>query len=826
MKKYITSGLLILASLSFAHAQVTDIDTSNTKSCAIISQNLHYFSFDINGSNDVSILQDFLNTQGYLKSQPTGFFGSATRRAVIAFQNDNGLRATPPGYVGPATRAKIQEIDCKENSNTSVNTKLPKSTLSVNHLNIIAGQPVSITYQVSNASYCDATGGWSGTYYAPVGKSDWAGDKGYFYPTTTTTYGFTCHGSNGTYDNQSITVKVEQGDVIPPAPTIPTASGTPDTTFQISSPAQGATLTAGQAYSTSWYAGAGNVADSYQVYLVDQKGNNEWTYLGVAYQAKGSFTFTLPTNTKESVYVLNFSGKGISGGNSKMFNVIKPSYSTDPVITSFGNKDPDYRTGSTTIIWNTSKPTNVSLDMVCTPGSISFVTDKGNYPTCEKGGVWFWQGQSTGTIVVAPLRSKTPFTVPFTLTISNQNGAVSQKQTINVTFAANFVDIMPISTTTTDTSFQILPLDNYGIPVTAGQKRNVCWKYGKDNKNELMSFVIGRLDAQKGDGSYKLGSAYLSQGCQNFTIPSNLTDGAYLISANNVSNSLYANSPTFTVKANVLQPTLSSASPNITVGQNFTLYGGNFNGTSVVYNGMPPDVHIVYATNLGNTSSTSTVSGSNSFVSSSGSFGSSYEKLKIVSYTTNSITVNIPDDHSSGEFPIYVTNGSYPTNYKIAGPFKITIKDKLPPVTASFTYNHVPTNYDGKTNSNFYYKINNYKSGSYLNIVPTIYCNDTYIAPLKRECGNYVFDIYDAGVLKYKEVSGDPYVKGGSVYTLPAKPTSNIAIVGKIKSGYTKTTGLENPVPDRFDFRFSLVEASATSSKEVWSKIETVYFKG
>ena len=120
MKKYIISVLLLSAGFGFASAQTSDVDTSNDNSCAIISSNLRYLSRDANGSTDVSILQDFLNGRGYLKSQPTGFFGSATRRAVIAFQNDNGLRATPPGYVGPGTRAKIKEIDCSDTS--AVNT--------------------------------------------------------------------------------------------------------------------------------------------------------------------------------------------------------------------------------------------------------------------------------------------------------------------------------------------------------------------------------------------------------------------------------------------------------------------------------------------------------------------------------------------------------------------------------------------------------------------------------------------------------------------------------------------------------------------------------
>ena len=78
MKKYIISVLLLSASFGLASAQTADVDTSSDNSCAIITSNLRYLSRDTNGSIDVSILQDFLSTRGYLKSQPTGFFGSAT----------------------------------------------------------------------------------------------------------------------------------------------------------------------------------------------------------------------------------------------------------------------------------------------------------------------------------------------------------------------------------------------------------------------------------------------------------------------------------------------------------------------------------------------------------------------------------------------------------------------------------------------------------------------------------------------------------------------------------------------------------------------------
>lgn len=166
MKKYIISVLLLSAGFSFASAQTSDVDTSNDNSCAIISSNLRYLSRDANGSTDVSILQDFLNGRGYLKSQPTGFFGSATRRAVIAFQNDNGLRATPPGFVGPGTRAKIKEIDCSDT--TSVNTT-PVTNPVTSNVNTNTQNSNTNTYTPTYTA--PATQTTNNTYTPPVASS-------------------------------------------------------------------------------------------------------------------------------------------------------------------------------------------------------------------------------------------------------------------------------------------------------------------------------------------------------------------------------------------------------------------------------------------------------------------------------------------------------------------------------------------------------------------------------------------------------------------------------------------------------------------------------
>src|SRR3989344_6015516 len=118
MKKYILSsfavlvlGLLIIPSFSFA--QVGDVDPNPIASdCIALQNNLRYRDRDINKNGEVSTLQDFLQSKGYLNSEPTGYFGLLTFKAVKDFQKANGI--SPTGYVGPITRAKIKALTCDD----------------------------------------------------------------------------------------------------------------------------------------------------------------------------------------------------------------------------------------------------------------------------------------------------------------------------------------------------------------------------------------------------------------------------------------------------------------------------------------------------------------------------------------------------------------------------------------------------------------------------------------------------------------------------------------------------------------------------------------
>ena len=112
MKKYI--GILFVLALlvvpAFSFAQIGDVDPDPASDCVALQNNLRYRDRDVNKNGEVSTLQDFLQSQGYLKSDPSGYFGLLTFQAAKDFQKSNGI--SPTGYVGTITRAKIKALTC------------------------------------------------------------------------------------------------------------------------------------------------------------------------------------------------------------------------------------------------------------------------------------------------------------------------------------------------------------------------------------------------------------------------------------------------------------------------------------------------------------------------------------------------------------------------------------------------------------------------------------------------------------------------------------------------------------------------------------------
>jgi len=91
MKKILIT-LIVLAGFGF----------SLGASAATLERNLY---FGLQRDTDVMKLQEFLEGNGFLASEPTGNFFSMTLKAVNAYQTQEGLPVT--GYVGVMTRARI-----------------------------------------------------------------------------------------------------------------------------------------------------------------------------------------------------------------------------------------------------------------------------------------------------------------------------------------------------------------------------------------------------------------------------------------------------------------------------------------------------------------------------------------------------------------------------------------------------------------------------------------------------------------------------------------------------------------------------------------------
>ncbi len=175
MKKYLVGLIAVLALVvvpNFVLATSGDIDPQGDSSCVSINNNLRYRANDANTNGEVSVLQDFLQTNGYLQSNPVGFFGLMTTAAVKSFQSANGITST--GYVGPITREKIKTQTCSgQVGSTNAGSSTISGCASGAVFSATTGQScvAVVAVQVPTTSGCAVGAVYSATTGAPCAST-------------------------------------------------------------------------------------------------------------------------------------------------------------------------------------------------------------------------------------------------------------------------------------------------------------------------------------------------------------------------------------------------------------------------------------------------------------------------------------------------------------------------------------------------------------------------------------------------------------------------------------------------------------------------------
>jgi peptidoglycan hydrolase-like protein with peptidoglycan-binding domain len=456
----------LTAQLTQLEAQLAAAGGSTATWCYTFNNNL---SIGMSGSA-VTALQTAIQKDGESVTV-NGTFDDQTAAAVTTFQEKYQSAILAPyglsngtGYAGKGTRAELNVMfGCGTTSlPTPTPTPVPTPTptpiptpvstpsatlnsFSVMPSSISSGGVVTISYSGTNLGEAklyiscppgvttsdkegDACNQW--TTFAPSATQDthvFNNTSATSQQVALTLYGYDT--SNALVGYKSAYVNV--AGYIPPVS---------QASLNVLSPASGETVAGGSQYNIRWTETGGNLSSaSYAFYLVINGGVVQTIASGLTASQVGggkdvlSYTWTVPT-TMSGSYQIEVLDTGNQAKNTGGIFMIANTQS--PTITLFGAKDPNPVTGAVTISWQASAATDAALDMSCTPGSISFTTDQGSAPTCDKGGVWQWTSQNGGSIVMTPAGNSSALTVPFTLMLEKNGVPTGQSQTMNVTFPA------------------------------------------------------------------------------------------------------------------------------------------------------------------------------------------------------------------------------------------------------------------------------------------------------------------------------------------------------------------------------------------------------
>jgi len=200
--------------------------SSSSTNCANLTIDIKYQNTDTtDNGNIVSVLQNFLYRKGYLKTAPTGYFGSLTLSAVKAFQSANGINST--GYVGSLTRTAIQNLDCNYTnySNTTTTTapvvptpvvlpvanKIDSATptiiIEADPAQVMPGGATTLRWSTTNVTNLCKITSKNLSNYTFSSMIDPSGKKSTGPINESTTYTILCYNKYGIPGTQSLTVK-------------------------------------------------------------------------------------------------------------------------------------------------------------------------------------------------------------------------------------------------------------------------------------------------------------------------------------------------------------------------------------------------------------------------------------------------------------------------------------------------------------------------------------------------------------------------------------------------------------------------------------------
>jgi hypothetical protein len=229
MKKlYLKTIITLVITISLLNFSFTEKTLGATTACTNLSTNLKIGSKDSSENIDVSLLQYFLYSKGYMNINPTGYFGNITQQAVIDFQRSEGLPAT--GLVMTLTRGKISEISCKDiitnDAVTNIDIKNNNQTANVistqinENTKVVIATPTSTpvlptempttTHQTvppySSSNFSDWTGTWGKVGTTTSGTLEIKADKN-----TTGAQAMLTNSNEWTNYKQDVKVLVKQG---------------------------------------------------------------------------------------------------------------------------------------------------------------------------------------------------------------------------------------------------------------------------------------------------------------------------------------------------------------------------------------------------------------------------------------------------------------------------------------------------------------------------------------------------------------------------------------------------------------------------------------